>query len=139
MARTERTTKQVVEDTREHLSELVDAHKELAKAELRAEVQAQVRAIAPIGVAAFLALYVLGFFLVTAAKGIEAAGLSEWVAWLVVSSVLLLVIVVAALVTRSRTKALQRREGPVGGAKVAADVQDTVDWARSQVEGRDGR
>lgn len=132
MAAQERTTKQVVEDTRAHLSELVDAHKELATAEIKQEISKQVAAVVPLAAAGFIGLYLLGFFAVTGAKALQLV-VDEWLAWLIVSLTLLLIALVAVLVSRSRMKALSEREGPVGGAKVAADVQDTVEWARTRV------
>jgi hypothetical protein len=132
VAAQERTTKQVVEDTRVHLSELVDAHKELATAEIKQEISKQVAAVVPLAAAGFIGLYLLGFFAVTGAKALELV-VEEWLAWLIVSLALLLIAVVAVLVSRGRMKALAEREGPVGGAKVAADVQDTVEWARTRV------
>ena len=137
MAKQERTTKQVVEDTRSHLSELVDAHKALAKAEVADEVKAQVAAIVPLAAAGVIGLYILGFLLVTAAKGIEAAGLAEWIAWLIVSGVLILLAVIAVLVGRSKAKANARRDAPA--ARIKGEVQTTVDWAKANVKQEDGR
>lgn len=132
MADGQRTTRQVVDDTRTHLSELVDAHKALARAELTDEINRQVAAVKPLVVAGVVGIYVLTFFLVTAAKGIAAAGLAEWLAWLVVSVVLLVVVLVAALVGRSRIRANKQREA--AAARVRGDVQGTVQWARTRVQ-----
>lgn len=132
MTAQQRTTKQVVDDTRSHLSELVDAHKQLAVAELKEEVARQVAAVAPLAIAGFLGLYILGFFAVTGAKALQLV-VDEWLAWLIVSSILLLLAVVAVLASRSRMKALSKRTEPVGGAKVAEDVKGTVEWAKARV------
>ena len=132
MAGKQRTTKQVVDDTRSHLSELVDAHKELAVAEVKEEVAKQVAAIAPLAVAGVLGLYILGFFAVTGAKALTLV-VDEWLAWLIVSVVLLLIAVAAVLASRSRMKALANRTEPAGGAAVAQDVKGTVEWAKARV------
>ena len=132
MAGPQRTTKQVVDDTRSHLSELVDAHKELAKAELKEEVSKQIAAVAPLAIVGVLGLYILGFFAVTGAKALELA-VDEWLAWLIVSSVLLLLAIVLVLVSRSKMKKLANRTEPAGGALVAQDVKGTVEWAKARV------
>lgn len=132
MAKQERTTQQVVADTRAHLSELVDAHKALAQAEVKDEVRAQVAAVVPLAAAGIMGLYILGFVLVTAAKGIQAAGLAEWIAWLIVTGALILLALIAVLIGRSKAKANARRESP--GARVKGEVQTTVDWAKASVK-----
>lgn len=127
MAATERTTKQVVDDTRDHLRELVDAHVELAKAEVKQTQAEIVRGLVPLVVAGVLGLYLLSFWAVTAAKGIAVA-LPEWAAWLIVSGVVTLVVVVAGLVGARR---LQRAQ--TSPETTRETVQGTVAWAKGQV------
>lgn len=126
MAATERTTKEVVDDARAHLRELVDAHISLAKAEM-AEQQRQLAAgIVPLVLAAVLGLYVLGFFAVTAVKGLDNYVTEGW-AWLIVSGAVTLVILVLALVGRSK---LQSFEGTPKQAQES--IQETVAWAKTK-------
>lgn len=125
----QRSTKEVVDDTRLHLRELVDAHVELAKAEV-AETQRQlVAAIAPLAVAGVLALYVLGFFAVTAAKGLDNYLTEGW-AWLVVS---LGVTFVAAILGLIGKRKLDRLEP--SPHRTRASVNETVEWAKSKTGG----
>lgn len=137
MTAQQRTTKQVVDDTRAHLSELVDAHKELAKAEVKQEVADQVKAIVPMAAAGFVGLYVLTFLLVAGAKGLEAAGLAEWAAWLVVAGVLLLIALVALLIGRSRAKKNAAKDP--APARIQGEVKSTTEWAKARVTQTDQR
>lgn len=126
MATKERTTKEVVDDARSHLKELVDAHISLAKAEM-AETQRQlVAGIVPLLVAGVLALYVLGFFAVTAVKGLDNYVTEGW-AWLIVSGGVTLI---AALLGFLGIRKLQSVSASPTEAK--ASMQDTVAWAKSQ-------
>lgn len=137
MATPERTTRQVVDDTRSHLSELVDAHIELAKAEFREDAKATVAAIVPQAAAGFIGIYVLTFLLVALAKGLEAAGLLEWAAWLVVAGGLMLVAGISFLV--GSRKAKRNAERDAAPARVKGEVQGTVDWAKTRIKQETGR
>lgn len=128
MATPQRTTRQVVDDTREHLSELVDAHVELAKAEMRRNQQELVAAVAPFVVAGVLGLYILGFFAVTGAKALTLV-VDEWLAWLIVSVVLTLVAVVLGLVGKSRAEKLS-----MAPEEARTTVNETVAWAKTRVK-----
>lgn len=130
MAGTERSTKQVVEDTRSHLSELVDAHVALAKAEVKETQQQLVAAIAPLVVAGVLGLYVLGFFAVTGAKALDLV-VEEWLAWLIVSGVLAVVLGILGAVGVRRLKKLDPSP-----TTTKQSVSETVEWARNRA-GRD--
>ena len=125
MATKERTTKQVVDDTRGNLSELVNAHVELAKAEISDTIAQAVKAIAPFAVAAVLAMYLLSFYAITAAKALELV-LPEWAAWLIVSGVLTLLVVILLLVGKSLTKKV------TAPTQAKASINDTVAWAKAR-------
>lgn len=130
MATRERTTKEVVDDARSNLRELVDAHIALAKAEMAESQRQLVAGLAPLAIAGVLALYVLGFFAVSAAKGLDNYVTEGW-AWLIVSGGVTLVAVILGLVGASRLKRFdpsptESREG----------IQETVEWARTRA-GRD--
>ncbi len=131
MATKERSTKQVVDDTRLHLKELVDAHVELAKVEVTGAIGEVGKAIAPFVVAAVLALYLLAFYAVTAAKAISI-GLPEWAAWLIVSGALTLIILLLALVGRSKLKKLD-----TSPKETQESVKQTVAWAKARTNKAD--
>lgn len=127
MARQQRTTKDVVDDARLHLRELVDAHIALAKAEMAETQRELVRGVVPLVVAGVLGLYVLGFFAVSAVKGLDNYVTEGW-AWLIVSGAVTLVVVIAGLVGIRRLKRLD-----AAPTTSQASVQETVAWAKSKV------
>jgi Putative Actinobacterial Holin-X, holin superfamily III len=98
----ERTLGQLVADASRDLSTIVRSEIALAKAEINRDVRAGVLGavlFVVAGVFAFLALILL---LIAAAYGLVAAGLSPWLAFLVVGGALLLVGLVLAFVGKSR-------------------------------------
>jgi hypothetical protein len=98
----ERTLGQLVADASKDLSTIVRSEVALAKAELKRDVRAGVLGalmFVVAGVFAFLALILL---LIAAAYGLVAAGLSPWLAFLIVGGALLLLGVLLVLVGKSR-------------------------------------
>ncbi|WP_082538111.1 phage holin family protein [Angustibacter sp. Root456] len=97
-----RTLGQLVADASSDLSSILRSEVALAKAELKADVKAAAiggAMFAVAGVVAFLALILL---LIAAAYGLVAAGLSPWLAFLIVAVVLLIITGVLALVGKSQ-------------------------------------
>lgn len=127
MATKERTTKEVVDDARTHLRELVDAHVALAKAEMAETQRDLVKGIVPLVLAGVLGLYLLGFFAVTAVKGLDNFVTEGW-AWLIVSGAVTLVVVIAGMIGSRRLKALDATPN-----ESKESVQATVTWAKSKV------
>lgn len=128
MATQQRTTKQVVDDTRTHLGDLVDAHVSLAKIEMKQAQKDLVATIAPFVLVGVLGLFILGFFGVTGAKALELVW-PEWLAWLTVSCAFLLLAVILALVGRAKAKALNPSP-----ETTKTEIKDTVAWAKSSVK-----
>lgn len=98
----ERSLGQLVADASHDLTTILRSEVALAKAELKADVQAAAIGagmFAAAGVVAFLAVILL---LIAAAYGLVAAGLSPWLAFLIVAVVLLVITAVLALVGKSR-------------------------------------
>lgn len=137
VATPERTTRQVVDDTRAHLSELVDAHIELAKAEFREDAKATAAAVVPMVLGGLVAVYVLTFALITLVKGLTELGLLEWAAWGIVTLALLVIALVAFLVGRSKAK--RNAERDAAPARVKGEVQGTVEWAKTRIKQEGGR
>ncbi len=126
MATRQRTTKEVVDDARTHLRELVEAHIALAKAEM-AESQRQLMAgVVPLAIAGVLALYVLGFFAVTAVKGLDNYVTEGW-AWLIVSGGVTVVIAIFGLIGVRKLKTFDATP-----TESQEGIQDTVEWARTR-------
>lgn len=126
MATTERTTKEVVDDARTHLKDLVDAHVALAKAEMAETQRDLVAGIVPLVVAGVLGLYVLGFFGVAAVKGLDNYVTEGW-AWLIVSGAITVLLGILALVGRNK---LQKVDPAPTQAQ--ASIRETVAWAKTK-------
>lgn len=122
----ERTTKEVVDDARLHLKELVDAHVSLAKAEIADTQRQLVAGVVPLLVAGILALYVLGFFAVTAAKGMDNYVGEGW-AWLIVSGGVTLVAALLGFLGIRKLKGFS-----AAPTEAQESVQETVAWAKSR-------
>lgn len=117
----ERTLGQLVADATHDISSIVHSEIALAKAEIGADAKkaglgAGMFIVA--GVLAFLALILLLF---AAAYGLVAAGLAEWLSFLIVAGVLLLVCVVLGLVGVRSFKKLNGKP-----ERTIRNAQDTV-------------
>jgi hypothetical protein len=99
---TERTLGQLVADASHDLSTIVRSEVALAKAELKADAQAAAIGAAMFAVAGVVAFLALVLLLIAAAYGLVAAGLSPWLAFLLVAAVLLVITAVLVLVGKSR-------------------------------------
>ena len=96
---TERTLGQLVSDASTDLSNIVKGEIDLAKLEIKSDVQKAGKGGGMLAVAGVLALFFLGFLLTAAAWGISAA--FDWPAWtgfLIVALVLALIAGILALV-----------------------------------------
>ncbi len=94
----ERTIGKLVADATHDISSIMRSEVALAKAEIRADAQKAglgAGMFAAAGTLAFLALILL---LISAAYGLVAAGLAPWLAFLIVSAVLLVVGAILVLV-----------------------------------------
>jgi hypothetical protein len=98
----ERTLGQLVSDASKDLSTIVRSEVALAKAEVKRDVVAGAAGAAMFVVAGVFAFLALILLLIAAAYGLVAAGLSAWLAFLIVAGALLLIGLVLALVGKSR-------------------------------------
>jgi Putative Actinobacterial Holin-X, holin superfamily III len=117
----ERTLGQLVADATHDISSIVHSEIALAKAEIGADAKkaglgAGMFIVA--GVLAFLALILLLF---AAAYGLVAAGLAQWLSFLIVATVLLLVCVVLGLVGMKSFKKVKGKP-----ERTISNAQDTV-------------
>ncbi len=94
----ERTLGQLVAQASDDLSGIVRAEIALAKAELRGDVKNAALGGGLFGAAGYLGLLASILLVIAAAYGLVAAGLSPWLAFLIVAVVLLLIAGVLALV-----------------------------------------
>ncbi len=93
----ERTLGQLVSDASKDLSSIVRSEVALAKAEVKRDVTAAAVGAAMFVVAGVFAFLALILLLIAAAYGLVAAGLSPWLAFLIVGGALLLVGVLLVL------------------------------------------
>jgi hypothetical protein len=113
----ERTLGQLVAQASDDLSGIVRAEVALAKTELRADVKNAAVGGGLFGAAGYLGVLASVTLVIAAAYGLVAAGLSPWLAFLIVTVVLLAVAALLALVGRSRLGKLAPPERAIRNAK----------------------
>jgi Putative Actinobacterial Holin-X, holin superfamily III len=115
----ERTLGQLVAQASEDLTSLVRAEIALAKAEIRADARNAAFAGGLFGAAGYLGLLASVTLVITVAYALVAVGLRPWLAFLIVSVVLLLIAGILALVGRSRLRRLKPPERTIRTTKEA--------------------
>jgi Putative Actinobacterial Holin-X, holin superfamily III len=113
----ERTLGQLVADASKDLSTIVRSEIALAKAELKRDAQAGVVGAAMFVVAGLFAFLALILLLIAAAYGLVAAGLSPWLAFLIVGGALLLIGVLLGLIGKSRLGKIKPPERTIRTSK----------------------
>jgi putative superfamily III holin-X len=113
----ERTLGQLVADASRDLSAIVRSEIALAKAEITRDVQAGVVGAAMFAVAGVFAFLALILLLIAAAYGLVAAGLSPWLAFLIVGGALLLLGLLLALIGKSRLRKITPPERTIRTSK----------------------
>lgn len=101
---------------------------ELAKLEIKEIVTARLMAVGFLVVAGVLGLYLLGFALVTGVKALELV-VAEWLAWLIVTGVVLVFVLVLLLLAKRK---LSRPSSSPDRTK--RDVQETIELAKRRVQ-----
>lgn len=96
--RDERTLGQLVATATEDLSNLIRGEIALAKSELRVSLGKLAESAGLFAAAAFVALLAVILLTITAALGLEAAGLPGWLSFLIVAVAFLLIAAVLAFV-----------------------------------------
>jgi hypothetical protein len=117
MAQEERTLGQLVAQASDDLSGIVRAEIALAKAELRVDAKNAAAGGGMFGAAGYLALLASILLVIAAAYGLVAAGLSPWLAFLIIAVVLLVLAGLLALIGRSRLRKLGPPERAIREAK----------------------
>ena len=113
----ERTLGQLVAQASDDLSGIVRAEIALAKAELRGDVKNAAIGGGMFGAAGYLGLLASILLVIAAAYGLVAAGLSPWLAFLIVAVVLLVLAGILALVGKSRLGKLGPPERTIRNAQ----------------------
>ena len=117
MAQEERTLGQLVAQASDDLSGIVRAEIALAKAELRVDAKNAAVGGGLFGAAGYLVLLATVLLCIAAAYGLVAAGLSPWLAFLIIAVVLVLLAGLLALVGRSRLRKLSPPQRAIREAK----------------------
>jgi hypothetical protein len=115
----ERTLGQLVAEASQDLSELIRYEVALAKAELAGDIKRGGLAGGLFGGAAFLGLLSLVTLLIAAAYGLVAAGLAPWLAFLIVTLVLLVLAGLLVVVGVSMLKRIRPPERTIRSTKQA--------------------
>jgi hypothetical protein len=113
----ERTLGQLVAQASDDLSGIVRAEIALAKTELRVDAKNAAVGGGLFGAAGYLGLLATVTLVIAAAYGLVAAGLAPWLAFLIVTVVLLLIAGLLALVGRSRVRKLKPPERTIRSAQ----------------------
>ena len=113
----ERTLGQLVAQASDDLSGIVRAEIALAKAELRGDAKNAALGGGLFGAAGYLGLLASILLVIAAAYGLVAAGLSPWLAFLIVAVVLLVLAGILALVGKSRLGKLGPPERTIRNAQ----------------------
>lgn len=117
-----RSTPDLVKDLITQTQTLVREEVELAKLEIQSNLQDKAIGGGMFGGIAVLALYLVGFLGLAAGAGLTRV-VPDWAAWLIVAGIFLLLIVVLAVVGRSK---LQGAIAPETSQRVKEDVA----WAK---------
>jgi hypothetical protein len=115
----ERTLGQLVAQASDDLSGIVRAEIALAKAELRADVKNVAVGGGLFGAAGYLGLLASITGVITIGYALVAAGLRAWLAFLIVTAVLLVLAGILALIGRSRIKKIRPPERTIRSTKEA--------------------
>jgi Putative Actinobacterial Holin-X, holin superfamily III len=115
----ERTLGQLVAQASDDLTGLVRAEIALAKAELRADAKNAATGGGLFGAAGYLGVLASVTLVITVAYALVAAGLKPWLAFLIVSVVLLLIAGILALIGRARLRRLKPPERTIRTTKEA--------------------
>jgi hypothetical protein len=103
---------------------LVKKEIELAKLEIKEIVTARLMAVGFLAIAGILGLYLLAFVFVTIAKALELV-VASWLAWLIVTGIVLLLVVVLLLIAKRKLSTPSNSPDTT-----KADVQETIELAK---------
>ena len=115
----ERTLGQLVAQASDDLSGIVRAEIALAKAELRVDAKNAALGGGLFGAAGYLGVLASVTAVITVAYALVAAGLSPWLAFLIITVALLVIAGILALVGRSRIKKVSPPERTIRSTKEA--------------------
>lgn len=121
--RSGRAAPELVKDMITGTQALVREEVQLAKLELQANLTAKAIGGGMFAVIGVLALYLVGFLGLAAGAGLKNV-VSDWLAWLIVAGVFLLLMIVLALVGKKKLA------GPTGPEQSIERIKEDVSWAK---------
>jgi len=123
-----RSIRQILQDIVNHINDIIRSELRLAKTEVQENVRDFAKAGTWIGVALVLALYALGFLLLSAVYALQAV-MASWLAALLVG---IAVGTVAALLYLGGRKKLA--QGNLKPDKTLQTLEDNVTWLKNQTK-----
>ncbi len=124
----EHSVTQILQDILTNVQEIIRSEMRLARTEIREETNKGVRALAVLGVGVILALYGVGFLLLSAVYAL-AAVLPDWLGPLLVG--LMVAVIATALIVIGRNRI--QNVSPVP-QKTIASVKENAQWVKDQTK-----
>jgi uncharacterized membrane protein YqjE len=124
----DRPIKQILQDILTNMQEIIRNEVRLARTEIGEEMSKALRALAILGGGMFLAVYALGFLLLSAVYAL-AAVLPDWLAPLLVG--LLVAVGAAILIMVGRNRLAEVNAKP---EKTIQSVKEDVQWVKDQTK-----
>jgi uncharacterized membrane protein YqjE len=121
-----RSMTEVLQDIVGNVQEIIRSEVRLAKAETREEVSKAAKSSVLLGAGLVLAVYAVGFLLLTIVYALETT-LTPWLSALIVAVGVMLVAMMAVAMGRKRMKEVHIPEKTVG------TVKENVQWAKQQI------
>jgi uncharacterized membrane protein YqjE len=125
-AQNNRSMTEVLQDIVANIQEIVRSEFRLAKTEISEQASKAAKSSAPLGGGIVLALYALGFILLSIVYALEIV-VAAWLAALIVG---VAVAVVAAILVSVGSKRLKQVRMP---EKTIVSVKENVQWAKNQI------
>ena len=121
-----RSMAELFQDIIGNVQEIIRSEFRLAKAETREEVSKAVKSSVMLGAGLLLAVYAVGFLLLTIMFALETS-LARWLAALIVAVGVMIIAMIAVSVGRKRMKEVHVPQKTIG------TVKENVQWAKHQI------
>ena len=129
-AQTDPSIPELMRSAATDVTALISDQIELTKAELQVSAKTAGRAFGLLAAAAFLAVFLFLFVLLTLAFVLNAVGLPMWAAFAIVTLILLIATAILALVGKKRADSIKPPERSIAQAEITAStVKGTIESA----------
>jgi uncharacterized membrane protein YqjE len=123
----ERSVPEVLQDIVNNIQEIVRSEFRLAKSEIKEQASKAAKPAAALAIGIVLAIYALGFMLLTIVYAL-ATVISAWLAGLLVTAVVAVVAVVLVTTSKERLKRVKPPE------KTIESLKENVGWGKNQIK-----